>query len=181
MRRVTMNSFSFREATADDASAVARVHVESWRSTYAGILPAEAIAERSFERRHSYWCGAVGRSGAEYVYVAETGGLVVGLASGGPERSGDSTYRGELYAIYILAEYQRRGIGRELVRAIAERLSQDELSGMLVWVLADNPARTFYTNLGGKELRRQPIWFGSVTVDEVAYGWQDTTGLRVER
>ena len=30
---------SIRPAVAEDAAPIARVHVESWRSTYAGILP----------------------------------------------------------------------------------------------------------------------------------------------
>jgi hypothetical protein len=51
---------------------------------------------------------------------------------------------------------------------------------MLVWVLANNPARAFYIRLGGKELRRQAISFESVTSDEIAYGWEDTTSLRVD-
>jgi len=49
---------------------------------------------------------------------------------------------------------------------------------MLVWVLVDNhPARRFYEALGGQELRTQPIEIGGVTLEEVAYGWQDIRGL----
>jgi hypothetical protein len=31
--------FEVRRAVSGDAASIARVHVESWRSTYAGIVP----------------------------------------------------------------------------------------------------------------------------------------------
>ena len=34
-----------RAGRVDDAPAIARVHQESWRTTYGGILPAAVIAE----------------------------------------------------------------------------------------------------------------------------------------
>ena len=40
---------SVRAATAADAGAVARVHRESWRTSYTGILPLEVI-ERDTDR-----------------------------------------------------------------------------------------------------------------------------------
>jgi hypothetical protein len=44
---------------------------------------------------------------------------------------------------------------------------------MIVWVLADNPARAFYEKHGGKYLRSQPLELGQYTVQEVAYGWDN--------
>ena len=43
-------------------------------------------------------------------------------------------------AIYILEAYQGQGVGTNLVKTLAEKLSQSGLKSMLVWVLADNPA-----------------------------------------
>ena len=47
-------------------------------------------------------------------FVAEGGGGIVGFSCAGPERSGDPTYRGEVYAIYILRAFQDQGLGRQL-------------------------------------------------------------------
>jgi hypothetical protein len=44
---------------------------------------------------------------------------------------------------------------------------------MLVWVLADNPARGFYERLGGRYLRQKPIEIGGIDLFEAAYGWDD--------
>ena len=168
-----------REATEADAPAIARVHVDSWRTTYKGIVPDDYLAALSYEQRERVWQGnlSAGRA-VEFVYVAEDdGGQVVGFASGGRQNSGDAEYAGELYAIYLLASHQGRGIGRQLVMAVTRRLLQADLPSMLVWVLAANPARAFYEALGGKELYEKPINIGGASLVEVAYGWPDLTIL----
>ena len=113
------------------------------------------------------------------IAVAETEcGDVVGFASWGPEREGDSTYRAELYAIYILQKHQYRGLGRRLVSAAARSLLADRFSSMLLWVLKDNrPACRFYESLGGERVGRKTTAIGGVDLEEVSYGWKGLTCL----
>ena len=44
-----------RQAVDTDATGIARVHVDSWRSTYAGIVPAEHLAALDYDRREANW------------------------------------------------------------------------------------------------------------------------------
>lgn len=164
-----------REATVKDAAGISRVHVDSWRTTYRGIIPDDILANLAYETRQAEWESGLGRAnGDRVVFVAEDADKgIVGFACGGPERSGDSNYKGELYAIYVLESHQRTGVGKALTRLVAERLLQDGLDGMLVWVLADNPSRGFYERLGGKPVRTQIIDVHGVLLEEVAYGWSD--------
>ncbi|MHB8647860.1 MAG: GNAT family N-acetyltransferase [Thermomicrobiales bacterium] len=168
-----------REATAADAPAIARVHVESWRTTYRGIVPDDALANLSIERRERFWAGTLSNpDGPGFAYVAaDDAGTVVGFASGGPEREGDLVYTGELYAIYLLAEQQGQGIGGQMMRIVAERLAAMGHGTMLVWVLAANPARHFYAALGGVPVREKQITMGGMPLTEVAYGWSDTRSI----
>lgn len=168
-----------REATAADAPGIARVHVESWRTTYRGIVPEDVLANLSVEQREQHWAERLGNADRpECVYVAaDTAGAVVGFASGGPEREGDAVYTGELYAIYLLAEQQGKGIGRRLAREVAERLVVAGHEAMLVWVLAANPACRFYAALGGVPVREKQIAIGDRSLTEVAYGWTDIRAM----
>jgi GNAT superfamily N-acetyltransferase len=109
--------------------------------------------------------------------VAQDEKSIVGFASGGPERSGHLHYDGELYAIYILDAYQCQGIGRELVSRVAERLLEQGMESLVVWVLAVTPSRRFYERLGGKEAAEKTVHIGGVQLDEVAYGWCDIRRL----
>lgn len=44
-----------RVATTDDAAAIARIHVDTWRTTYSGIVPEAYLAKLSYEQRQSSW------------------------------------------------------------------------------------------------------------------------------
>ena len=169
-----------RLAQLDDADGMARVHVDSWRAAYKGIIPAEHLASLSYEQRTARWrdnLAAPAKAGA-FVYVAvNDAGRIAGLAGGGPERDGDPNYQGELYAIYLHTDYFRQGIGKRLVATVAERLTRDGMASMLVWVLAQNPARRFYEALGGAYLYDKRVTIGGADLIEVAYGWQDIRAL----
>jgi ribosomal protein S18 acetylase RimI-like enzyme len=171
-----------RPAVIDDADAIARVHVASWRSTYRRLLPddfLESLTEAGYADRWRRFIGG----GSSRVYVVEpedpAGGGIVGFASAGLERAGEVGFGGELYAIYLLDEFQRHGYGRELVRACVAGLRDMGLQDMIIWVLRDNePARRFYERLGGVYIRAQPITIGSATLEEVSYGWPRLDDVR---
>jgi GNAT superfamily N-acetyltransferase len=168
-----------REARIDDAAALARVHVDAWRTTYPGIVPADYLASLSFEEREEKWrSGLNAPEFGEFTYVAEVDRHeIVGFATGGPERSGKLKYPGELHAIYLAAGHRRRGIGRRLVHSIAERLLLLKYDSIMVWVLADNPSRAFYEALGGERFFETEVEIGGAHLIEVAYGWADTRQL----
>jgi GNAT superfamily N-acetyltransferase len=168
-----------REASPTDADAIARVHVDSWRTTYTGIVPADYLVNLSYAQRAQFWRDLLSApTQLGYVYVAtHEAGQIVGFASGGPERSGDAIYQGELYAIYLLAHYQRQGLGRHLTMAVVKRLLRCGLPSMLVWVLAANPGRAFYATLGGQPVYEKETTIGATPLLEVAYGWPDLREL----
>ncbi len=174
---------TIRTASPADAGPIARVHVDSWRTTYQGIVPAEYLANLSYRDRESMWHEALTAARtATSIFVAETeSGEVVGFASAGPEREGNSIYRAELYAIYILQQHQTIGLGRRLVSTVTQRLLEHGFSSMLLWVLEDNhPACRFYESLRGEPVGRKTVTFGDAHLQEVSYGWSDIAGLAVK-
>jgi GNAT superfamily N-acetyltransferase len=171
-----------RAAYPSDAAGIARVHVDSWRTTYRGIVPHDFLAALSYEQRERMWRGILSpASGSSFVYVAEDpGGQIVGFASGGPARDPDPDYSGELYAVYLLQDQQRHGLGRRLIGALVQQLIQAGMTSLLVWVLADNPARKFYEALGGQYVYDKWVSIGDARLVEVAYGWRDARILVAE-
>lgn len=157
------------------------MHVDSWRTTYAGLMPDDFLAGLAYDAQERRWAGILAVQGpASFVYVVEQGGEMVGFASGGREREGDPTYTGELYAIYLLEEHQRRGLGRVLVGAVASRLAEAGHRSMLVWVLKENiAARGFYEHLGGAFLRSARRDVAGLELEEAGYGWLDLDPLRL--
>jgi L-amino acid N-acyltransferase YncA len=170
---------AIRLATPDDADAIARIHVASWRETYAGILPSTFLAGLSSTDDARRWRRTILEQHQLFVYVAERpAGTIAGFAVGGPNHLRDHLYAGELQAIYLDPACERQHIGTHLVRAVATRLAERGMPSMIVWVLAANPARRFYEALGGGSAGRRQLQLGGVWLDAVAYGWPDTKALR---
>lgn len=177
-------SITIRPATLDDALDIAKVHVDTWRSTYRGIVPSSFLDNMSYEEGERRWLTHLRNAeidGKRCFFVAEDElGHIVGFISGGFNRDDDPVYMGELYAIYILQAYHGRGIGQKLVLALVEKLLQMGIETMLLWVFAVNPARKFYEALGGQLVRESTFELEGVIVNEVAYGWLDIRTLLKE-
>ena len=176
-----------RPATVADAAGIAAVHVESWRSTYAGLLPDRYLVGLSPPVHERRWKALLTGTGAQRrrTYVMLDGQAspgsdqpqIVGFASCGPQRTGLAGYGGEFYAIYLLDHVHGKGAGRRLLGTMAQDLLAEGTQAALVWVLRDNPSRFFYERLGGALLAEQPISFANTRLAEVAYGWTDLMPL----
>ena len=171
-----------RRARIDDAAAIARVHVESWRTTYAGMLPQRMLLKlSSAEHEARWWRHVLGRfRRRHFVYVLEDEAAgVVGFASGGAARDRELAYDGEVYALYLLDQYHGGGFGKALFVALSARLVKECGPSLVVWVLGSNPSRFFYEALGGRQVARRTDRMGGVEVEEIAYGWADAGQLVV--
>ncbi len=169
-----------RPGTEADIPEVSRAYAESWRTTYQGLVPEAFVrgmtapgAAKIFEdslKPNAY---------AYFFHVAQTPeGRIVGFADGGKERSRPESGEGELYAIYLLKEFQKQGIGRKLFDAAVESLLKSGIPSMVVWVLEQSPYRKFYETLGG-ELRPETkrLEAAGSSLQLVCYGWKDLRGL----
>jgi ribosomal protein S18 acetylase RimI-like enzyme len=169
-----------RAARAADAAQIARVHRESWRTTYAGILPLEVIERESGHKSEAGWRRRLAqRAPGAATWVAERGGHgVVGFASCGDSRGASvAGFDGEIYALYVLHEHQRCGVGRGLVRECARHFVRQGLFAFHLWVLSANRARLFYEAVGGRVIGERTERLGRHDFGELAYGWDDLTEL----
>lgn len=168
-----------RSARLEDAIALARVHVDTWRSTYRGIVPDPYLDALRYEQRAERWTQILSSPiNGVANFVVELQGDVVGFASGGPSRGEDAPTDGELWAVYLLKEHQGKGIGRQLFQAVVNHLLLQERRSMMLWVLVDNPSRRFYDKMGGRPADVQPIEIGGIPVQEVRYIWDDIQTLK---
>lgn len=168
-----------RQADVCDAAGIGKVHAESWRTTYRGIVPdtfLDAIDEDEWSERQRRNLADAPQNVVSF--VAEVEGQIVGWAVGGPNREPKLDHAGELYAVYLLSGHQREGIGLELTVATARWLADNGMDSMVVWVLtANQQARRFYEALGGEYCQEREAEIGGAHLSEVSYGWSDLTHL----
>ena len=77
-------SFGLRPARAEDAVAIGRVHVEAWRESYGGIVPAERLATLDPAERAAVWAGSI--AAGRHVTVVEDAAGIAGFSLCGEQR-----------------------------------------------------------------------------------------------
>lgn len=168
-RRVT-----FREAKFEDITQVARVHVESWQKSFAGIVPQEFLDNMTAEKRAKAFEERFADKKSFYkMFVAETSeNKIVGFADFGKARDRNG-FDAELYAIYFLPEYQKKGIGAEIFRLCQREMAVNNFNSMCLETLEASPYRGFYEKLGGRVVGDDKHNFAGVPMKTLIYGWKN--------
>jgi hypothetical protein len=91
MGRTHLTAIRIRRANTKDTEAIAKVHVDTWRTAYHGILPNGFLSNLSYDQaRRSWETGDLNPNSQNAVYVVEDGsGDIVGFAICGPDRDLD--------------------------------------------------------------------------------------------
>ncbi|TLS49808.1 GNAT family N-acetyltransferase [Paenibacillus antri] len=162
-----------REANLQDVEGIAHVHLLSWRETYSGIISESYLSNLSIEQRKKNWIWTFNNLNInEFICVAEDlNGRIVGFSNSGKNRNTEYEHEGEIYAIYLLKEYQNKGIGRMLFDFSVRRLRSSGYKSMMLWVLKDNPTLGFYKSFGGTVMGEKMIKIGEQELSELAVGW----------
>ncbi len=164
-----------RSAHPEDAGTIARIHVDSWRAVYRDLLPSSYLSNLDYDQMSKFILNGLLDPQTVCLIAEEQRGMAIGYICGGPERSGNQIYQGEIYELYIVPEFQRIGFGRYLISALASNLFQRNIYSLMVWVLYSNPNRRFYEKVGGLYLGTKSIAFSGKTLQAAAYGWIDIT------
>ncbi|AIQ34163.1 hypothetical protein R50345_05610 [Paenibacillus sp. FSL R5-0345] len=170
-----------RKATASDIDGIAFVHAMSWKTTYKGLISDEFLDAITVEARSKRWIRNFENPiKDEVMYVAEDeAGMIIGFANGGARREPD-LYDAELYALYLLKEHQGKGLGKRLIRSVAQNLLEKNYSSFMTWVLAGNPAIHFYHSVGGESISSIEVKIGDELLEEIKIGWQDIRGIGID-
>jgi ribosomal protein S18 acetylase RimI-like enzyme len=136
---VSAPQLTIRPATAEDGAALADIDRRTWSPV---VTPADRWpADRPFF--------SVGLDPAD-VLVAEVGGVVAGYVKLGPATPLPSNRHVlEVQGLAVAPQAQRRGIGRELMKAAIDEARRRGARRLTLRVLAINPgARALYESLG---------------------------------
>lgn len=162
-----------REAKISDASVLAKIRVDAWRTTYKGIISDEYLNSLSYTEQEKRWINTLtnAENDKKSIFVAEDNeNGIVGFTTFGVERNEDTFYKGELYAIYILKEHQNKGIGKLLFNTALENLNEMNYNSMIIWALEQNiNACRFYELMGGRKVNEKYIAIGDLKLKEIAY------------
>ena len=170
----------YREATEQDASAIAILHAESWRRHYRGAyldsyLDGDVVADRL-----EVWSTRLAPPRLhQYTVVAESGGRAIGFAHVVFDH--DPQWGALLENLHVRSDLKGLGIGTQLMSHAAVGLLQHRPHGAIhLWVLdQNNAAQSFYNARGGTRVEsefRGPFPGGGRAMGH-RYFWPDASTL----
>jgi ribosomal protein S18 acetylase RimI-like enzyme len=169
---VTIDDLVLREATIADLRPLAELHVRTFNETHVGPFGSGP----TYGTREWQWREKLSATDAtNFVLVLQTAGKqLVGFIWCHPTTD-NQKWAARLNKIYLLREYQRRGLGKRMVAVAVDRLLEQGLTSMALFTEVDNePACNFYEQLGGeRQLNEQGEFEGM-------YGWADLRKLKAE-
>jgi ribosomal protein S18 acetylase RimI-like enzyme len=162
---------SIRLGTRSDSDIIADLHAQSWLNTYRGILPDQFLDSDLYQERKRYWEKKMeGLRRNDFVLLAEDGDAVVGFAAvlDKPEAGFDAF----IDNLHVRSDMKGKGIGKALMRAVAERLLASNRHSVYLWVLHGNTAaEKFYYAIGAQSADTTTAKFGDLDVFQKRFVW----------
>ena len=91
---MTAEPVVLRRAKPADAAAIARVHVETWRAAYAGLVPDAYLVGMTEACQTASWRRTLNQGGGANLVAEAPDGPLVGFGSCGRSRLGDLSFQG---------------------------------------------------------------------------------------
>ena len=156
---------TYREWTIEDTDETQKVLFKTWVASYAGFIPMTDI-QWYFNNYYSDINFARLQADPDiWSFVAETGGHVVGYARG---RNNLDQKRFYLESLYVLPEFQGKGIGTELLKLVENTAQQ--LNHPVIWlgVMVQNiPSIEWYRKLGFQFVEETPFQMGKTFINHL--------------
>ena len=138
-----------RKAKPEEAEQIIDIGIEVWNSTYKDLIPKDIIDklqskdEARIERKKK----SIKENNDTYVALVD--GKIVGYNTFGEARDENYKGSGEVYAGYILDDYQGLGLGRKMAIECMKDLLDRGYKTFVSKCLDGNPANEFHKSLGG--------------------------------
>ncbi|NOR63658.1 MAG: GNAT family N-acetyltransferase [Rhodobacteraceae bacterium] len=161
---------TLRPARADEAEALAQLHVAAWRDAHAALAPAEATKALGVASRLPVWQRYLADA-TQHVLVVEQNSTLAGLVCFGPTSQLELGEQAEIKHLYVAASARQLGLGKTLLQAALAQLFESEYSKATLAVVSENEAaRGFYRANGGQEVGAfvdaGPLWKSSNIIVE---------------
>ena len=138
-----------RKAKPEEAERIIDIGIEVWNTTYKDLIPQNIIDKLQSKDEERIERNKVNIKERQNTFVAEVDGKIVGYNSFGKTRDENFGNAGEIYAGYILDDYQGLGLGRKMaIECMKEMLSQGYTT-LVTKCLVGNPSNEFHKSLGG--------------------------------
>ena len=166
-----MENIKIRNATLADIESVAKLHVDSWHETYAGIISQDYLdnMKNNLEKR-------IQRMKNEFnlrtMIVVTLNDEIVGFSEFvfSNEFSKDLDIDCELCGLYIKNGYKHLGLGSIVFEYVKNLFKEKNKKKMGLWCVKENePAISFYKKKGGAFIKEKTFTIADKEYSEIAF------------
>jgi len=165
-----MKKCTIRAAVIKDAGSIAHIIVETWQTAYTGIVDSDfpptmrteaftRIMEENIQQKK------------ESIFVCteeRSKNRLMGFISGQMKRA-EEKYDAEVIGLYVLPEFQGRGIGRLLLERMKEYFRMQNCTNLLIWTLKGAHNNGFYTRQEGVSRESKTIDIGGKQYSAIGF------------
>ena len=142
-------SYLIRLANINDSDELSKLKQMVWNETYRGIYSDEKIDNYDYKNNSIKFLNIINDPNVE-LYVVEDNNKLVGYMDCGIPYRPYKDYKQEIGLLYLLKEYQRQGIGRELFNIGLNRIKEKGFNEFFISCNKYNiKAQEFYKKMGG--------------------------------
>jgi RimJ/RimL family protein N-acetyltransferase len=167
--------FIRRARKALDYKKIGIVHHQSWMETYPNLLPDSYLKKRSEESSIKRWQNILDNERDQSItfILVDQDENALGFIRGGKARDHYEGLDGELYALYVLEDSQKKGLGKKIFEIFKVAMKESGFKAFYLWVLENNlKAQQFYEEMGGeKAWMTKEALFDDLYLKEYLYRW----------
>lgn len=167
-------SIDIREATLDDAFAIAEINYKGRKNNFKGIIDDDFLDNINLEKKQQAMLEMMENNNWDSIILVHTiNWKVVWFIHWWIDRYPNSAYDAEIYSFYVDPDFQWKWIGKTLMNAIIESDMFKNISSFYLRTLKDQKAtRHFYEKMWWKVCAKKGrrIWWKRY--DMVAYNWK---------
>lgn len=161
-----------RQATAQDATAIATLQLECWQATYTPHVSEGFLKDLSLKKRTYLWEDTVANEKL-HTFVVEKDGVILGFVSGGLVREENYPgYDAELLSLYVKPEHNGLGHGRQLMQYFLNMMQQQGAHKLYLRVIDDAASLAFFDKLGGEPIDAQDAVIDDEHIRLYTYGFE---------
>jgi hypothetical protein len=152
-----------RRWTLNDLTVIQDVLWKTWVESYKPFIPESDLKSYFSEHYDLDALTALFHNPLADGYVAEVDGKVVGFMRTARESEENRYY---VSSMYVLPQYQARGLGHELMKRAAKEAKAFKLDRVWIGVMVQNRGTVeWYEKMGYTTVRTEPFIMGKSTVD----------------
>ena len=162
--------WNVEKSKKEDCKAIAEFVTRTWNETYRGIVNDEFLdnLENTEEKRY---INAINNFDEKFnmQYIIKKDNKIIAYLKLSKIKDDEYKEYIELQSLYVLKEYQKNGIGKELIQKAFNEAKKAGYKKMIIGCLEENKSNGFYKKMGGKFIKKRKFKLPNQTLYENVY------------